>query len=188
MSHFVSTGFAWGFILGFLANRMYCLLHAMWLDRHRPLPDGKHRSKLQAISIDPRAAAALVMILAVGWSLYRTQENTNTSARITAEAREFAAATRACQKQLIVAINLNRGITAEYNEKANEQRTALADWLKTLLDPPPNIRNLSPSDPVRQQWGIDVTTRYYDTIQKAQRDQENADASRPRYPDPDDGE
>lgn len=188
MSHFVSTGFAWGFILGFLANRLYCLLHAMWLDRHRPLPDGKHRSKLQAISIDPRAAAALVMILAVGWSLYRTQENTNTSARITAEAREFAAATRACQKQLIVAINLNRGITAEYNEKANEQRTALADWLKTLLDPPPNIRNLSPSDPVRQQWGIDVTTRYYDTIQKAQRDQENADASRPRYPDPDCGE
>lgn len=92
------------------------------------------------------------------------------------------------QKQLIVAINLNRGITAEYNEKANEQRTALADWLKTLLDPPPNIRNLSPSDPVRQQWGIDVTTRYYDTIQKAQRDQENADASRPRYPDPDCGE
>lgn len=81
MSHFVSTGFAWGFILGFLANRLYCLLHAMWLDRHRPLPDGKHRSKLQAISIDPRAAAALVMILAVGWSLYRTQENTNTSAR-----------------------------------------------------------------------------------------------------------
>lgn len=116
MSHFVSTGFAWGFILGFLANRLYCLLHAMWLDRHRPLPDGKHRSKLQAISIDPRAAAALVMILAVGWSLYRTQENTNTSARITAEAREFAAATRACQKQLIVAINLNRGITAEYND------------------------------------------------------------------------
>lgn len=188
MSHFVSTGFVWGFILGFLANRMYCLLHAMWLDRHRPLPDGKHRSKLQAISIDPRAAAALVMILAVGWSLYRTQENTNTSARITAEAREFVAATRACQKQLIVAINLNRGITAEYNEKANEQRTALADWLKTLLDPPPNIRNLSPSDPVRQQWGIDVTTRYYDTIQKAQRDQENADASRPRYSDPDCGE
>lgn len=176
MSHFVSTGFAWGFILGFLANRMYCLLHAMWLDRHRPFPDGKHRSKLQAISIDPRAAAALVMILAVGWSLYRTQENTNTSARITAEAREFAAATRACQKQLIVAININRGITAEYNEKANEQRTALADWLKTLLNPPPNIRGLAPSDPVRQQWAIDLD------------EQARADASRPKYPDPDCGE
>lgn len=188
MSHFVSTGFALGFILGFLANRLYCLLHAMWLDLHRPLPDGKHRSKLQAISIDPRAAAALVMILAVGWSLYRTQENTNTSARITAEAREFAAATRACQKQLIASINANRDVTKEYNAKALEQRNALADWLKTLLDPPPNIRNLPVTSPVRQQFNIDITTRYYDVIEKARQEQLAADASRPPYPDVDCGE
>lgn len=170
MSHFVFTGFAWGFILGFLANRMYCLLHAMWLDRHRPLPDGKHRSKLQAISIDPRAAAALVMILAVGWSLYRTQENTNTSARITAEARDFAEQTRACQKQLIASINANRQATSEYNAKAQEQRNALADWLKLLLDP----RRLAVNDPVRQQFIID---------EKARQEQAAADASRPPYPD-----
>lgn len=183
MSHFVSTGFAVGFVLGFLANRMYCLLHAMWLDRHRPLPDGKHRSKLQAISIDPRAAAALVMILAVGWSLYRTQENTNTSARITAEARDFAEQTRACQKQLIASINANRQATSEYNAKAQEQRSALADWLKLLLDPPANIRVLAVNDPVRQQFNIDITTRYYDVIEKARQEQAAADASRPPYPD-----
>lgn len=186
--HLVSTQFAVGFLLGFVVNRIYCLAHTMWLDRYRPLPDGKHRSKWEALTIDPRAAAALVMILAVGWSVYRTQENTDRSVQITAEAKAFAEQTRACQKQLIRSINANRDVTKEYNAKAMEQRTALADWLKLLLDPPANIRGLAVNDPVRVQFNIDITTRYYDVIEKAQQEQLAADAARPRYPDPDCGE
>ena len=68
------------------------------------------------------------------------------------------------------------------------QRTALGDWLREILLPPPDIAKLranNPNDPHVQEWGIAITRHYSDIIQDAQRQQNDNFVERSRHPLPD---
>ena len=181
VTNLLSWSFAIGLVLGFLLSRIWELVKVCRLDKAKPLPDGKRRSKWRAVSIDPRYFTGLIAVCFLSWSEFTTQANADNNTRIAAEAKQFAAETRQCQKVLIVAINEGRAVTTEYNRESEEQRASLANWLRTLLQPP-NIARLAPNDPVRQQWAFDVTTLYFNTIEESARKQAVTDANRPPLP------
>lgn len=187
VQNFMSWSFAIGLLIGFLGSRTWEVVKVCRADKRNPLPGGKKRSKWRAIQIDPRWLTGLIAVSFLSWSVYTTQANATANSRNAAEAKAFAAETRQCQKVLIVAINAGRTVTTEYNRQSQEQRTALSDWLRTLLQPPPDIAALPGNDPVRQQWAVDVTSNYFQTIQRSQSEQAVTDASRPALPDPDCG-
>lgn len=183
MTNLVSWSPIVGFVLGFAANRLAHLLRVIWLDKHRPL-SSVPRSKWQAVAVDPRAFAALVMVAVVSWSVYRTQENANENERIAAEAVAFAQATRQCQTELTEAIVERAKVTAEYNAESERQRVALSNALRVLLSPPPDLARLPGNDPARQQWALGVTAACYDEIQRSQIEQAESAKRRPPLPDP----
>lgn len=187
LSHLVSWSFGIGLLAGFLLSRLWEVVKVCWLDRRKPLPDGRKRSKWQAVQIDPRWLSGLIAVSFLTWSVITTNSNAANVTKVAEDAKAFAAETRHCQKVLIVAINAGRAITTEYNGQSQEQRNALANWLRTLLDPPADIARLPGDDPVRQRWAIDVTSEYFNHIEQLQKEQAATDASRPPLPDPDCG-
>lgn len=189
VTHLFSWSFVIGVVVGFALNRAAVLLRVCWLDRHQPLPDGSHRSKLRAVMIDARWFAGAIAISVAAWSVFQTQENTNQAARITVEAKVFAEKTRECQKILIQSITASRKLSNEYNALSAQQRDAVSDWISTLLSPPPNIAALDGADPVRQNWAIGVTAQFHATIQRSQIEQARNDEQRRAHqlPDPDCG-
>ena len=70
-----SWSFLAGLVLGFVLGRTWQLLHTCWLDKHRPLPDGKRRSKWAALAVDPRILGATVAVAFLGWSVLQTNAN-----------------------------------------------------------------------------------------------------------------
>jgi hypothetical protein len=187
LSNLYSWQFGIGLLVGFLLSRVWEIIKVCELDKQKPLPSGKHRSWRKAVQVDPRWFTGAIAIVFLLWSVYTTQANTSGNQRIAAEAKAFAAETRQCQRVLIVAIQAGRVVTSEYNRQSEEQRNALADWLRTLLSPPPEIARLDGSDPVRQQWAVDVTSAYFNNIQKSQQEQAATNGKRPPLPDPDCG-
>lgn len=182
-----SWQFGSGMVAGFVLSRVWCLLRVMWLDKREPLPDGRRRSKWSAVSVDPRLLAAVIGALFLGWSVLTTQENATQNARIAADAKAFATATRQCQLQLIAAIRQSRQVSAENDVESEKQRDALAAWLGTLLNPPAEIAKLDGADPVRQRWAIDVTQASFAEMQASQDRQRRNEASRAPLPEPDCG-
>lgn len=173
ITNLFSWAFAIGVIVGFALDRAYHYLRVCWLEKNRPLPDGRHRSRLKAVQVDPRAFAAIVMIAVVGWSLIKTQANANESARITADARVFAAETRECQHQFNEALTARARITSEDGELSNQLSDLRSDideatgtWINRLLNPPPDIAALPINDARRQAWNFDVTTVYFQRTDK----------------------
>lgn len=183
--HLFSWSFLVGVLVGFTLSRLLCLYRVIKLDREHPLPSGRHRSRFEAIAIDPRWFAGAIAVTVAAWSIIQTQHNADEASRITAEARQFAADTRACQADLIESIVTSRRLNNEYNALSAEQRNALADWLNTLLNPPAEIAALDGTDPVRQHWAVGVTAQYFSTLQRSQREQADNDEQKQRNPLPD---
>jgi hypothetical protein len=198
----VSWSLVIGFVIGFLADRTYHLLRACWLDKHRPRADGKPRSKWQAIAVDPRALAAVVAILFLGWSVYQTQANTNGLAHSAEDAHAFADRVQDCQQQLIEAIALSRELSADNDRLSLEERSLLADvarlqatWIGQLIDPPGDLKNLDPNAPARQTYGIAVSRDFFtkaghinDRIEAIHDERNRNDRSRPPLPAPNCGD
>ena len=177
VTNLLSWSFAISLVLGFLLSRIWELVKVCRLDKAKPLPDGKRRSKWRAVSIDPRYFTGLIAVCFLSWSVFTTQENSDSNARNAADARAFAAEVKACQRVLIVAIRDGRVVTAQYNNQSEAQRSALAQLIRTLMMPPLEIARLDGSDPVRQQWMADELSQA----------QARTDASRPPLPEPDCG-
>lgn len=186
MASVVEGLFSWGFVLGlvvgFCLQRGWHMVRAMWLNKHYPLSGGRRRSCSPAV--DMQRFAAVVMVGVVAWSVYKTSDNANDTSQLAADAQTVAKQNTDCQNELITAINRSREVTKAVNAESAKQRDALADWLRTLLSPPPEIRALPGDDPARQQWAIGVTTAYFNLIERSQRDQAAADAKRPELPEP----
>jgi hypothetical protein len=56
----------------------------------------------------------------------------------------------------------------EDSKISSVERKALQDLFFALLNIPPQIANLDPKDPVRQQWGQDLGLKYLNTLDDAQ--------------------
>lgn len=205
-----STSFLVGLVSGFLLSRLWCLMKACWLN-HR---DGRHRSIWGAVSVDRRWFVGMIAVGFLVWSVITTSENAADNQRNARQAAEFATRVQDCQKQLISAITESRQVTAE-NERltsdndrlSREERSLLADgqralveWVGNLVNPAdPNVRNLDVNDPVRQQYGIDVSRAFFERAGRLNErivaihdEQDRNDAARPEarppLPDPDCGE
>lgn len=126
-----SWSFLAGLVAGFVLNRAIALVRVCWLERHRPLPDGRHRSKWQALSFDRRWLIGLLAIAFLGWSVITTSENEKISAdndRLSQEERQLLA------------------------DLARYQ----AEWLGRILDPPAEVKALERGSPVRERYNLDV--------------------------------
>lgn len=70
------------------------------------------------------------------------------------------------------------------------QLTALADWFKDALFPPPDIAKIRADDPnwqtnpVYLRWALDMTNQHYAVIEQAQEQQRQADEYRQQHPPP----
>lgn len=184
LTNLISWYFFVGLVLGFAASRAWQLVKVCRLDKRRPLPDGKRRSKWRAVSVDPRWMAGAIAVAFLGWSVLQTNANENENERIAAGAVAFAQATRQCQTELTEAIVERAKVAAEYNAESERQRVALSNWLRVLLSPPPDLARLPGNDPARQQWALGVTAAYYDEIQRSQIEQAESAKRRPPLPDP----
>ena len=97
VSNLISWGSLVGFVLGFATLRAYQVVKVCRLDKVKPLPDGRRRSKWEAVAIDPRYGAAAVGTVFLVWSVLQTQSNAD-------ENKALSARTQACQARLIRAI------------------------------------------------------------------------------------
>ena len=197
-----SWSFLAGLVAGFVLNRAIALVRVCWLERHRPLPDGRRRSKWQALAFDRRWLVGLLAIAFLGWSVITTSENASDVSNLSRRVAD-------CQARLIVAITDSRKVTAE-NEKisadndrlSQEERQLLADlaryqaeWLGRILDPPAEVKALERGSPVRERYNLDVTRGFFNRAAEVNRridaihveqDQNKRDRpkSRPVLPDP----
>lgn len=136
-----SWSFLAGLVAGFVLNRSIALAHTCWLDRHRPLANGRKRSKWKALSFDRRWLVALLAVAFLGWSVITTSANAEENkalaeenARLSAEAAAFAERAQRCQAELIVAISGSRRVTADNDRLSVEERRLLADGQRVVME------------------------------------------------------
>ncbi|AKF14467.1 hypothetical protein SEA_FLAGSTAFF_30 [Mycobacterium phage FlagStaff] len=202
-----------GIVIGFALSKLWQLARVCYAEKHNPLPDGRRRSKWRAMATDRRWLIGMIAVAFLGWSVFTTSENATNNERNAREAAAFAARVQDCQSQLIAAINQSRQVTAD-NEKlsadndrlSQEERGLLADgqralveWVGKLVDPPdPRVKGRDTDDPVRQQYGVDVSRAFFaqvgdinKRIEAIHAEQRANDAARPAarapLPDPDCG-
>ncbi|QFG09985.1 hypothetical protein KDW74_gp31 [Mycobacterium phage Antsirabe] len=218
MSSAFTNLFSWslvvGIVIGFALSRLWCFAKTCWLNRHRPLPDGRKRSPIHAaLAIDRRWIIGTIAVAFLSWSVYTTSDNAADNQRNAEQAAAFAERVQDCQAELIQAIVASRRVTAE-NEKisadndrlSREERALLADgqrylveWIGDLIQPRDQaVRNLDVNDPVRQRYGLDVSRVFFERagklnerIEAIHAEQDANDAARPKdrpaLPDPDCG-
>jgi hypothetical protein len=198
LGNLISLQFAIGFVSGFVLSRLWCVYKAVREDKRNPLPDGRHRSKWSAMSIDARALAIPLGVTFLAWSVFQTQANATDNARIAADAKTFAEQVQRCQAELISSIVGSRRISSDNDRLSQAERDLLAEgsrlgqeWIGSLLLPPPDIARLTANDPVRQQYNIDRTRIYFDRAGEINRgldaihtEQQRNERSRPPLPDP----
>jgi hypothetical protein len=86
---------------------------------------------------------------------------------------------KSCQAEFQMSITRYAEISKDNDHWSQVQRTALADWLHGLLNPPPDIRKLMlaepgayNADPRYIDWAIGLSQHYDGIIQQAQVEQD----------------
>lgn len=163
-----SWPFAAGILVGYVGQRCYAHAKARYLNAHHPLSNG-HRHL--AGRINRVWVVGAITAATIGWVLLQIQTQADRTTDVINDARTFAVQVKDCQREFNEAIRLRSRLSEEDSRLSLTQRDALANWLRDLLNPPPNIAALPGNDPIRQQWAVDTTERYYAIIKKAQDDQ-----------------
>lgn len=170
----MSWSFTGGFLLGLVCYRVYCVWKARQLDKAEPLPAG---DKHHVAGISRIWVAGVIAVGVALYSIAETQDNAN---RVSA----LSESTVACQREFNETLR-ERSRIAEQNDRLSlVQRDALADWIHELLNPPPEIAGLNPSEKDRQEWGLRITERYYGIIRFAQQRQRELAVERLAHPLP----
>jgi hypothetical protein len=89
-----------------------------------------------------------------------------------------------CVREFNQVLRVRSGISMENDQLSRTERTAFADWLRVLLNPPPEIAGLADDDPRYQKWGRDVTEHYYTQIRAIEDQQIANDKIRANNPLP----
>ena len=184
LSNLLSISTAVGFVLGFLASRLWCV-YKYWRVEHKHAPP--HHYWREGFRVDARPLAGLIGLVFVGWSVFTTQANSNEQQRLANEATAFAAKVQECQQQLIGAINGSRAITTDNDEIDSRIRGAQQRWLAALVAPPPPLDKMPTNAPERQAYGLTVTINYQKEVDNLEAERRANAASRPELPPPDCG-
>lgn len=165
-----------GFIGGVLGYRLICWNRVRQLDKSDPLPDGRKR---HVRGMSTQAIIAAIVILVQLMIVAKTQETADEQKQLSRETAQFAAEVRDCQKQFFEALIARSKLTMENDQLSRQERTAFANWLKELLNPP-----MARSDPFYEEWGLKVTGYYYAIIDDAENKQIANDELRRQHPLP----
>lgn len=129
--------------------------------------------------------AASLIVCWIGWKTQTTANRVDDQARQTSQ---FAKATQDCLNSLAGVLKARALIATQNDEESQIQRNEVALWLRDLLNPPPDIAVLqrtNQQDPRYQEWGLAITRKHLDVINKSQAEQERLDTERARHPIPD---
>jgi hypothetical protein len=165
------------FVAGHLATRLYFYVKCRYQDHVDP-SNKPHTSSYRGLAF----LWAMVFVIS-GYSGMQTYSTA-------AEVRQLSMDTAHCQEEFNRALKARAQITTDNDKWSAIQRRAIAEWLHEILLPPPDIQNLRDNDPNfgtnprYVQWSIDVTTRYYNIIQKAQDEQDANAKERENHPLP----
>lgn len=89
-----------------------------------------------------------------------------------------------CQRQFTEALRA-RSVVALQDQQANVRaQEALQLWIFSLLNPPPNIKDLPQDDPARREWGIHLTEQYLATVDTIAKERAANEAIRQQHPLP----
>ena len=103
-------------------------------------------------------------------------------------AKNTAKQVQDCQREFNLIIRTRAAISEDNDKWSVIQRTALGDWLKEIIEPPPDIAQIqkdNPTDPRITAWGIAMSQKYSNIIQNAQREQDINFEERKQHPLPD---
>lgn len=180
----VSTLFSWtflvGFILGFVAQRLWCLARAKWLDIHRPNRDGKpHKPG----GLDRKWLAGAISIVIVGAVMAVTQQTATDTKRNFEAIEQLSRDVRDCQIQFFAVIKINRDITIEANQIQARFQDATLERTNALADLAKQFPSGSP-EYLRRKDVIDGI--YNDTVNRIIKDRDDNNRARANntYPEP----
>lgn len=152
-----SLPFFCGALTGTVLWLLYCRAKARYLDRHNPLPDG-HRHAVARMS--RQWLAGLCAVLSLGYVLLSTEHAEMHTARLNQQVTQCWSETYHQIKAQVEINAQNDAVTREQQQLQREYDEDTSTWLKTLVNPPAELANLSPNSPERQAWGIKITTEY----------------------------
>lgn len=89
-----------------------------------------------------------------------------------------------CVREFNEVLRVRSGISMENDQLSRMERSAFAEWLRVLLNPPPEIAAMADDDPRYQQWGRQVTAYYYKQIRAIEDQQVANDKVRAANPLP----
>jgi len=89
-----------------------------------------------------------------------------------------------CVREFNQVLRVRSGISMENDRLSRVERTAFAEWLRVLLNPPPEIAALADDDPRYQEWGRTITQHYYVQIKSIEDQQDANDRVRADNPLP----
>lgn len=72
-------------------------------------------------------------------------------------AKNTALESASCQKEFYKALGNRARITGENDEISQNQRKIIYEWIHDLIFPPPPYNTMDPNDPLRQQYGLNLT-------------------------------
>lgn len=153
--------FLTGFVLAYVLTWMWCL------------------HKKRKLHITWRYAGIAIGATAIVFASVQTQAAYNLSARTALEVQR-------CQHEFQQALKARSKIAEDNDKWSAIQRKALGDWLFEIIVPPPHIQDIRASDPNFSnnpeyiKWGIDITTKYSNIVQNAQREQDANEEERRR--------
>lgn len=175
---------ALAFMAGVGATVVYYKCRDMRADRTDP-GGAPHHTTFNRVWI-----YGVVAVFFICWIGVRTQVTANRveqQAQITAQ---LAEETQRCFNELAMILQARAVLVQQNDDLSQEQRKAIADWLRELLNPPPEIKAIQisnpnyNSDPRYVKWGLDMTQKYYDVIAKSQQQQDRNDVARASHPIP----
>lgn len=158
-----SVRFGAGVLVGMAVQRAWCFAQARWLDKRRPLASGKRR-RIGGLNKVYLVGAAVAVVLA-----YQI-----------AEAQRLSS----CQQEFAEVLSARSAITVENDRLSSQERTAFANWLRDLLNPPPDIAALDPNSDERQAWALQRSQFYYGQIAAAEAEQAENEREAAPIPDP----
>lgn len=153
--------YSWPFLLGALVGAglwiLYCRQKARYLDRNQPLPHGQRHAVAR---MSRQWLAGLCAVLSLGYVLLATDKAETNTERLNRQVSNCWSETYQQIKTQERINGENDSIVRQQLELQRDYDRATSDWLKALVNPPGNLASLPTTDPVRQQYGIDITARY----------------------------
>jgi hypothetical protein len=141
------------------------------------------KHKKRAWHVNWRYAGIAIGISVMFFVTLQTQAAYSLAAETSVEVKE-------CQREFNQALK-SRALISEDNDRWSAiQRKAIGDWLFEIIVPPPRIQEIRATDPNFSnnpeyiKWGLGVTTKYSNIVQKAQKEQDENFEERKGHPLP----